>query len=43
MIKLIKIKIENKRWYLDTNARRESVLLLSSINLPGGELVLKQI
>ena len=28
-----------KRWRVDTFARLNSVLLLSAVNLPGGELV----
>jgi len=32
-------EVQQKRWKVDTNARLESVLLLSSVNLPGGELV----
>lgn len=30
--------VQQKRWKVDTNSRLESVLLLSSVNLPGGEL-----
>ena len=33
-------EVAQKRWKLDTNARLDSVLLLQSVNLPGGELVL---
>lgn len=32
------IDVQQKRWKVDTNSRLDSVLLLSSINLPGGEL-----
>jgi len=32
------ISIGNKRWNVDINARQDGVLLLSSINLPGGIL-----
>jgi len=32
-------EVSQKRWKLDTNARLDSVLLLQSVNLPGGELV----
>ncbi|XP_065342438.1 exosome complex component RRP4 [Cloeon dipterum] len=32
------VEVQQKRWKIDTNARLESVLLLSSVNLPGGEL-----
>lgn len=33
------IEVQQKRWKVDTNARLDSVLQLSSVNLPGGELV----
>lgn len=33
------IEVQQKRWKVDTFSRLESVLLLSSINLPGGILV----
>lgn len=32
-------EVQQKRWKVDTNSRLESVLLLASVNLPGGELV----
>lgn len=32
-------EIQQKRWRVDANARLDAVLLLSSVNLPGGELV----
>jgi exosome complex RNA-binding protein Rrp4 len=32
-------EVQQKRWKVDTNSRLDSVLLLSSVNLPGGELV----
>lgn len=32
-------EVSQKRWKLDTNARLDSILLLQSVNLPGGELV----
>lgn len=32
-------EVQQKRWKLDTNSRLDSVLLLSSVNLPGGEQV----
>ena len=32
-------EVGQKRWKVDTKAKLESVLLLSSINLPGGVLV----
>ncbi|KFB44791.1 AGAP011211-PA-like protein [Anopheles sinensis] len=31
-------EVQEKRWKVDTNSRLDSVLLLSSVNLPGGEL-----
>lgn len=31
-------EIQQKRWRVDANARLDAVLLLSSVNLPGGEL-----
>lgn len=34
-------EVQQKRWKVETNARLDSVLLLSSVNLPGGELVSK--
>lgn len=30
------IDVQQKRWKVDTNSRLDSVLLLSSVNLPGG-------
>nr|CAG4641020.1 EOG090X09DD [Eulimnadia texana] len=32
------VEVQQKRWKIDTNSRLDSVLLLSSVNLPGGEL-----
>lgn len=32
-------ELQQKRWKVDTCSRLDSVLLLSSVNLPGGELV----
>lgn len=32
-------EVQQKRWKVDTNARLDAALLLSSVNLPGGELV----
>lgn len=32
-------ELQQKRWKVDTNSKLDSVLLLSSVNLPGGELV----
>ncbi|XP_015596772.1 exosome complex component RRP4 [Cephus cinctus] len=31
-------ELQQKRWKVDTNSKMDSVLLLSSVNLPGGEL-----
>ena len=28
-----------RRWKVDTHAKMDSILMLSSVNLPGGELV----
>lgn len=33
------VEVQQKRWKLDTNSKMDSILLLSSVNLPGGELV----
>lgn len=33
------MEVTQKRWKVDTNSRLDSALLLSSVNLPGGELV----
>jgi exosome complex component RRP4 len=33
------IEVQQKHWKVNTNSRLDSILLLSSINLPGGELV----
>lgn len=32
-------EIQQKRWKVDVNSKVHAVLLLSSVNLPGGELV----
>uniref|UniRef100_A0A8B9J6M3 Exosome complex component RRP4 n=1 Tax=Astyanax mexicanus TaxID=7994 RepID=A0A8B9J6M3_ASTMX len=32
------LQVQQKRWKVETNSRLDSVLLLSSVNLPGGEL-----
>lgn len=32
------VEVQQKRWKVDTNSRLNSALLLSSVNLPGGEL-----
>ena len=37
------MEVEQKRWKVDTNSRFHSVLLLASVNLPGGELRRKSI
>lgn len=34
-------EVQQKRWKVDTNAKLDSVLKVSSVNLPGGELVIK--
>uniref|UniRef100_A0A4W4EI60 Uncharacterized protein n=1 Tax=Electrophorus electricus TaxID=8005 RepID=A0A4W4EI60_ELEEL len=36
-------EVQQKRWKVETNSRLDSVLLLSSVNLPGGELVSRSI
>lgn len=36
--RVIEVQSEQKRWKIDTNSRLDSILLLSSVNLPGGEL-----
>lgn len=36
-------KVGQKRWKVETFSKQDSVLLLSSVNLPGGELVRKWI
>lgn len=33
------VEVQQKRWKVETNSRLDSILLLSSVNLPGGELV----
>ncbi|GFY37928.1 exosome complex component RRP4 [Trichonephila inaurata madagascariensis] len=32
------VEVQHKRWLVDVNARLNAILLLSSVNLPGGEL-----
>ncbi|XP_077287844.1 exosome complex component Rrp4 [Arctopsyche grandis] len=32
------VEVQQKRWKINTNSKMDSILLLSSINLPGGEL-----
>lgn len=39
MIFFIYLQVQQKRWKVETNSRLDSVLLLSAVNLPGGELV----
>lgn len=36
--RIIDVQVQQKRWKVDTNSRLLSILLISSINLPGGEL-----
>lgn len=36
--RVIEVQSEHKRWKIDTGSRLDSILLLSSVNLPGGEL-----
>lgn len=33
------LEVQQKRWKVETNSRLDSILMLSSVNLPGGELV----
>uniref|UniRef100_A0A0B6ZXW5 Uncharacterized protein n=1 Tax=Arion vulgaris TaxID=1028688 RepID=A0A0B6ZXW5_9EUPU len=33
------IEVAQRRWRVETHSRMDSVLMLSSVNLPGGELV----
>lgn len=33
------LEVQQRRWKVETNSRLDSVLQLSSVNLPGGELV----
>lgn len=33
------IEVGQKRWKVDTRSKLDSMLMLSSVNLPGGELV----
>jgi len=37
------IEVQQRRWIVDTNSRLDSVLLLSSVNLPGGEQRRRQV
>lgn len=34
------LEVQQRRWKVETNSRLDSVLQLSSVNLPGGELVI---
>ncbi|XP_015788452.1 exosome complex component RRP4 [Tetranychus urticae] len=36
--RVIDVQTEHKRWRIDTSSRLDTILLLSSVNLPGGEL-----
>lgn len=36
--RITEVQVQQKRWKVDTNGRLHSILLMSSINLPGGEL-----
>ncbi|RWS04392.1 exosome complex component RRP4-like protein [Dinothrombium tinctorium] len=36
--RIVEVQSQQKRWKVDTNSRLDSILLLSSVNLPGGEL-----
>ena len=33
------IEVAQRRWKVDTKSKLHSILMLSSVNLPGGELV----
>ena len=33
------LEVGMRRWKVDTHSKLDSVLMLSSVNLPGGELV----
>lgn len=37
------VEVQQKRWKVDTNSRLNSTLMLSSVNLPGGELRRKSV
>lgn len=43
LIQFVCDKVGQKRWKVETFSKLDSVLLLSSVNLPGGELVRKWI
>ena len=36
--RVVEVQVQQKRWKVDTNSRLFSMLMISSINLPGGEL-----
>lgn len=36
--RIVEVQVQQKRWRVETNSRLMSILLISSINLPGGEL-----
>ena len=36
--RVMEVQVQQKRWKVDTGARLHSILLMSSVNLPGGEL-----
>ena len=36
--RVVEVQVQQKRWKVETNSRLLSILLISSINLPGGEL-----
>ena len=36
--RIIDVQVQQKRWKVDVNGRLNAILLLSSVNLPGGEL-----
>lgn len=33
---IMRRKVQPRRWKVDANARQDAVLMLSSVNLPGG-------
>lgn len=33
------VEVQQRRWKIETNSRLDSILQLSAVNLPGGELV----
>ena len=36
--RILEVQVSQKRWKVDTNAKLNSILMISSMNLPGGEL-----